>query len=386
MAHGDDRRKLATILALDMAGYSAQSERDQERAIAYVAALRERAAALAAVDGGHIFNTAGDGLMLEFPIASGAVRTAVTLAREAVANPQTLPRVRAGAHLGEVIIDGGDRLGHGVNVAARLMQMAPPNGVVISDAVKSQLRGEIDAEFAPCGRVRLKKMRETIFAFEHIPEASLARRQWRRWRKPLVSAASALALIAVGVLGFRALSPAAGETPSIAVLPFDNLTGDPNLDYFPQGLAIEIQSELASHLQAATVFGRTTSFQFHDAAAKAPSNVRRLIGATHIIDGSFRRDAGNARVDVELIDAHNGASLWAASYEQPFDNGLATEADIAHKVARELHIAEPDIAAPPISRAALEHYLRRTSRVDGPCSRAPTQCRAGGATKPNRRR
>src|SRR5262245_25744227 len=132
MAHSGDKRKLATILAVDVAGYSAASEANQERTGAQVSALRGRASALAGAEGGHIFNTAGDGIMLEFPIASGAVRVALTLAREATADPVKLPRVRAGVHLGEVILDGTDRLGHGVNVAARLMQMAPANGVVIS--------------------------------------------------------------------------------------------------------------------------------------------------------------------------------------------------------------------------------------------------------------
>lgn len=361
----DGKRKLATILALDMAGYSAQSETNQERAIAYVAALRERAATLATAAGGHIFNTAGDGLMLEFPIASSAVRTAVTLAREAVAHPQTLPRLRAGVHLGEVIIDGTDRLGHGVNVAARLMQMAPPNGVVISDGVKTQLRGETDADFSPCGRVRLKKMRERIFAFEYIPQASLARRQWRRWRKPFVVAGAVVLIVIAALLGRRVFQPVPQmEALSIAVLPFDNLTGDRTLDYFPEGLATEVQSQLASNLKAATVFGRTTGFQFRSATAKSASHVRDTIGATHLVDGAFRRDGDKFRVDVELIDTRDGASIWQGSYEHPFQDALIAEADIARRVAREFNVAEPDMARPVMSPAALQHFLRAASLLD----------------------
>ncbi|MBS0385738.1 MAG: adenylate/guanylate cyclase domain-containing protein, partial [Proteobacteria bacterium] len=294
MSANGDKRKLATILAIDMAGYSAQSERNQERAIAYVAALRERAAALAAADGGHIFNTAGDGLMLEFPIASGAVRTAVALAREAVANPEKLPRLRAGIHLGEVIIDRRDRLGHGVNVAARLMQMAPPNGVVISDAVKSQLRGETDAAFSPCGRIRLKKMRERIFAFEHIPGASVVRRQWRRWRLPMASAGAAATLIALTLIAASVLT-APTEIPFVAVLPFDNLSGDPNLGYFSDGVSAEIQATLAQYQEGLRVAGLATSFQFHG-QQKDAAHVRQTMGASHVVDGSVRREGDQIRI------------------------------------------------------------------------------------------
>src|SRR5262249_5133248 len=157
---------------------------------------------------------------------------------------------------------GGDRLGHGVNVAARLMQMAPPNGVVISENVKEQLHGEVDVAFEPCGRVRLKKMREEILAFEYIPSAGLPRRLWRRWGNPILSAGAALALVAAALVGASVLT-APSETPFVAVLPFDNLSGDPNLVYFSDGVSTEIQATLAQYQQGLRVAGLATSFQFH---------------------------------------------------------------------------------------------------------------------------
>jgi TolB-like protein/class 3 adenylate cyclase len=365
MAHLENR-KLATILAIDMAGYSAQSERNQQRAAEYVTALRERAAALAQAESGHIFNTAGDGLMLEFPTASGAVRTALALAREANAKPEKLPRIRAGAHLGEVIVEGGDRLGHGVNVAARLMQMAPPNGIVISDAVKSQLRGEVDAEFEPHGRVRLKKMHEEVFAFEHIPGASALRRQWRRWRIPLLSTSAAVALVAATLVGASVLT-APSETPFVAVMPFDNLSGDPNLAYFSDGLSTEIQATLAQYQQGLRVAGLATSFQFRG-AQKDAAHVRQAIGATHVVDGSVRRDGNQIRIVAELVDTRNGAVVWTQTYDRALANSLEIEAIIARQVGHLLHAASPEVAAPPAQMAptALENYLKAVTELDGP--------------------
>jgi adenylate cyclase len=366
MTGGGDKRKLTTILSLDMAGYSAASEHNQLRAIAYVGAMRDRAAALAQAEGGHIFNTAGDGLMLEFPIASGAVRAALTLAREAVAEPQKLPRIRAGVHLGEVIVDGVDRLGHGVNVAARLMQMAPPNGVVISDVVKSQLRGETDATFAPRGRVRLKKMREVIFAFEHLPGASLARRQWRRWRTPLLSAGAALALVGATLVG-AVMATAPSETPFVAVLSFENLSGDPNLAYFSDGVSAEIQATLAQYQEGMRVAGLATSSQFHG-REKDAAHVRQAMGATHVVDGSVRREGSEVRIVAELVDARNGAVVWTQTYDRAIAATLEAQSDIARHVGELLHAAAPDIAAPPaqMSPSALESYLRAVDLLEEP--------------------
>jgi TolB-like protein/class 3 adenylate cyclase len=331
MAQGGGKRKLATILAIDMAGYSAQSEKNQERAIAQVTALRERAATLAANEGGHIFNTAGDGVMLEFPIASGAVRAAVTLAREATAELEGLPRLRAGVHLGEIVIDGADRLGHGVNVAARLMQMAPPNGVVISDAVQSQLHGETDATFSPRGRVRLNKMREVIFAFEYIPSAGPLRLQWRRWRKRAAFAAAAFALAAAALLGARMAGDQQAESPFLVVLPFDNLSNDPSLAYFSDGVSTEIQSTLAQYQEGLRVAGLATGFQFRG-PAKNPAHVRQAMGATHVVDGSVRREGNAVRIVAELVDTRTNGVLWTQTYDRDLSRTLETQSDVARQV------------------------------------------------------
>lgn len=192
-----ETRKLATILAVDIVGYSASAERDQTRAAEHVKALEQRLSDLASVHGGRIFSTAGDGFMLEFALASSAVRAALDLLDQGAAIGTGAPPVRMGAHLGEVIAKGADLLGHGVNVAARLMAAAEPNHLVISESLHAQLHGEIDASFELLGTVRLSKMRETIVAYSHPPQSGLrtgmrrlraaAQRHWR-----IVSAVAAL--------------------------------------------------------------------------------------------------------------------------------------------------------------------------------------------------
>jgi Tol biopolymer transport system component/class 3 adenylate cyclase len=174
---GDQNRKLATILAVDMVGYSASAEHDQARAAERVKWLERRLSDLAEKHGGRIFSTAGDGFMLEFALASSAVRAAIELLDAGGEPTVEQPRVRAGAHLGEVMTKGADLLGHGVNVAARLMAAAQPNHLVISEALHAQLHGEVDASFERLGPMRLNKMRESIVAYAYPPPSAIT--EWR---------------------------------------------------------------------------------------------------------------------------------------------------------------------------------------------------------------
>ncbi|MGD9965442.1 MAG: adenylate/guanylate cyclase domain-containing protein [Hyphomonadaceae bacterium] len=212
MTAADETRKLTTILAIDVVGYSAAAERDQVEAARRITRLRARISELAAAHGGRVFNTAGDGFMLEFPLASAAVRAAIALLEDVTKPDSDLPRIRAGAHLGEVMIDNDDLLGHGVNVASRLVAQAEPNALVISEAVKAQLHGEIDARFTPLGSVQLAKMRESVFAHGYAPGAAnadwrqrLVRIAKRRWRR--IAAGAALAVAAIAAAGVLVTQP-----------------------------------------------------------------------------------------------------------------------------------------------------------------------------------
>jgi class 3 adenylate cyclase/Tol biopolymer transport system component len=201
MSQSIEKRKLAAVLAVDVVGYSGAAERDEQGALRAVAALRARLYPVVEAHGGRVFSTAGDGFMSEFPLPSAAVRAAVELLEAAVAAESGLPKIRAGAHLGEVNVEGEDLLGHGVNVAARLMQMATPNSLVVSETVRTPLRRP-GVQFTPLGTVSLAKMQETVQAFAFAPAGvalPVPRRAQRRL--PVIAAAGAAVVVLAGAGG-----------------------------------------------------------------------------------------------------------------------------------------------------------------------------------------
>ena len=198
MGPSQEKKRLATILALDMVGFSARTEKDEPGAIAAIAALRERIAIATQAHAGRIFNTAGDGFMLEFAAASEALLAAHELLTQA---PADAPLVRIGVHAGEVAVtDNGDLLGHGVNVAARLEQMAQPGMALVSRAAADFVRGELRDRLVPRGRVRLDKMNAFIDVLALDPTSKPGRARAPRRRRAWVNAALAGALLAAALL------------------------------------------------------------------------------------------------------------------------------------------------------------------------------------------
>ncbi len=180
-----EQRKLATVMAVDVAGYSRAAELNESAAVAAVADVSKAIDDAIAPNAGRVFNTAGDGFMIEFPAAAAGVTAANALL--ALVRERSLPRLRIGLHLGDVIAaDNGDLLGHGVNVAARLMQMAEPNTAVLSQAVQNQFRQTADIPLKSLGRVQLDKMSERVELFAIAGDGTrFARVAWRRARVPL---------------------------------------------------------------------------------------------------------------------------------------------------------------------------------------------------------
>lgn len=195
------QRKLATIMSVDVAGYSRAAELDDGAAAEAVGTLRRAIEDVIAPFDGRIFNSAGDGFMIEFPVASSGAQAALKLLSESNAGVRPMPKIRIGLHLGEVIAgENGDLLGHGVNVAARLQALAAPGEAIVSGAVQSQLRKAAGVPLTPRGRVQLAKMNERIEVFALAPEQQeVPWRDWRRFAKPL---AAALAVIVLGLGGW----------------------------------------------------------------------------------------------------------------------------------------------------------------------------------------
>lgn len=344
-----DQRKLVTIMALDVAGYSRASEKDDSAMAAAVGRLRSVIADAIAPHGGRVFNTAGDGFMIEFSSAISAVAAAQALL--AAIAEQDLPAVRIGLHLGDVILSANDDLlGHGVNVAARLMALAQPGTAVLSAPVQMQLSEAARSTLRPLGRVQLDKMGTRIEAFAIAPKnVRFTRVRWKRARR-WVFAAAGLALVAVVALAcWLAFAPRAITIPRLAVFRFQGL-GDTE-PYFAEGVADELITEL-SRVEGMEVTGRASSFSLSGDNA-TPEQASQKLGATLVLTGSVRLLPNAIRVNAQLVEAPGGRSLWSKVFERPTNEAFALQRDIAVRVAQQ---ADARVTAPPPKSVDEEAY------------------------------
>jgi adenylate cyclase len=316
----DAPRKLAAIVSIDIVGYSALAERDAAEALAHVARLRERAQAACARHGGRIFNTAGDGVMLEFASATDALCAAIALCEA-----QREARLRLGVHMGEVTqAENGDLLGHGVNVAARLQAEAHAGAIIVSQIVRDNAAPELAARFTPRGSVRLAKMRTTIRAYAHDPNGETA--------------------------------PRLAATPVLAVLAFDSAARDRATRTLCDGVSEEILYAV-SRLPGLKVIGSTSSFAFRGRDKKRAA---KALNATHVLDGSVRRAEDRVRVAAHLAEAESGVVLWSERYERDLADAFALQEEIAAEVAKALEVALGEARrarAPKLTAALSDSYF-----------------------------
>jgi len=331
-------RRLATIVAIDAAGYSRQSETDEATAVREITALGERIRASAASRKGRVFNTAGDGFMLEFPSVSAAVAAA-----EEVQAVDRVP-LRIGVHIGEVHeTPAGDLLGRGVNIAARLMQAGEPGAIIISGDAKRALASDVAARLTRRGVIQLDKMSERIETFA-------LGSPWRRPRAPplrwVLGGAGALVLLAAGWFALQALRP---QSQAIAVLEFRAL--EPNLESFTAGLADRLIGAVSAgdmqavHTDAAAADDRVT------AAART--------GAAFVLDGTARADGQDLLVNARLIDTRGNIAVWTNEYRRGAGEQNYLQEEIAFDAARVLRCAlislEPHVR---VDAATLAVFMR----------------------------
>ncbi|TMA80567.1 MAG: hypothetical protein E6J72_07915 [Deltaproteobacteria bacterium] len=327
-------RRLTTIVALDVAGYSARTEADEAKTAAEVTALRGVVEGIAGLHGGRLFNTAGDGFMLEFGSSLAAVEAAFALAE------QCEPKVRIGVHLGDVVVQpNGDLLGHGVNVAARLMARSAPGSALVSADVRRTIRGPLAERLVSQGHLQLDKMTEWIEAFG------------------LAAAGSAVAA-----------APSASREPLLAVLPFDNLSDDREMQFFSDGVSEEIIQRLLRGARM-KVIGRTSSFQFRG-ADKAARKVAHELACTHILDGSIRRAGGRVRISAHLVESASQTTLWSDRYDRGLEDIFAVQDEIAEQIAHALDQTFTSFSSKAIDPAVYDLYLRAS-----PASYAPDELR-----------
>jgi adenylate cyclase len=366
-------RRLATILAIDIAGFSRASERDEVAAAKHVRDLRDHCSASAAAHRGRIFNTAGDGVMLEFPTVADGVAAALDIADGIRAVPG-MPAVRMGLHLGDAtVLENGDLIGTGVNVAARVQQRAEPGQILTTGDVRNLFATQSAAAFTFHGNAQLEKMNRQVELFALArPGVRVRRSLWNRYMSihPWIrNGGLALLGIASGVAynyatrepapPAVAAAPAAPQSsvPVIAVLPFENLSADPGLQFFSDGITEEIQTAL-SRIPGLRVISRASSFavgeQGKDVRAAAAA-----LNASHVLTGTVRRNGSALRVAAQLLGGRTGEILWSETFERPVSETLAVQDEIASRVARALRIVVPETArAKPIDPKAFELYLR----------------------------
>jgi TolB-like protein/class 3 adenylate cyclase len=343
-------RKLAAILAADVVGYSAHMERDEAGTFARLKAGREQLfEPEIARHHGRVFKVMGDGMLAEFGSVVDAVECAVALQRGLAERNAHVPEseriaVRIGINLGEVIVEGDDRYGEGVNVAARLEQLAEPGGIWVSGKVAKEVEKKLAFGFEPMGEQRVKNIAEPVAAYrvrlDALP-AGLARSAWSLRLRLAAAAVGAVLVLAGGAAWFK-LSVPTGETvaatgpgvaegkPSLVVLPFANLSDDKEQGYLADGITEDLTTELA-RVPGLFVVSRNAALTYKGKATQ-PAQIAKDLGVRYILEGSARRAGEETRLNAQLIDAQTGGHVWA----ERFDGDWAQIFELQDKVVTQI--------------------------------------------------
>jgi TolB-like protein/class 3 adenylate cyclase len=306
------------VLAADVAGYSRLMGADEEGTLAQLKAYRKTLVdPKIAEHRGRIVKTTGDGMLVEFASAVDAARCAVEVQRRMNEQNTDLPQAkrlefRIGIHVGDIIIDDNDIFGDGVNIAARLEGIAEAGGICISDDAHRQIRGKVDVAYDDMGPQALKNIVEPM----------------RAWRiradgKPATAVPAKSPIEIVQPLALP-------DKPSIAVLPFQNMSGDPEQEFFADGIVEDIITAL-SRFKSLFVIARNSSFTYKGKAVEI-KQVGRELGVRYVLEGSVRKAGGRLRITGQLIDAATGAHLWA----ERFDGALEDIFDLQDKVTQQV--------------------------------------------------
>jgi len=334
-------RRLTAVMVTDIAGYSSLTQSDEAGTFVALGTMRGAAEKLVRQHRGRIANTAGDSILAEFSSAVEAVNCAMAL--------QSMPpeqgigtelRARIGIHLGDVMERNGDLFGTAVNIAARLEDIAEPGGIVVSSAVRDATAGKLPASFMDLGVKTLKNIEEPVrvYALSAASKSTLAQTHRAKEELPLPN------------------------KPSIAVLPFDNLSGDRDQEYFADGMVEEIITAL-SRFRGLFVIARNSSFAYKGRAVDV-KQVGRELGVRYILEGSVRKAGNRVRISGQLIDTSTGVHLWAdrfdGSLEDIFDLQDQITASVVGAIAPKLEQAEIERSTrkPTENLDAYDFYLR----------------------------
>jgi adenylate cyclase len=340
-------QRLAAILAADVVGYSRLMEADERATVSALDANRGVFRELVAARGGRVVDTAGDSILAIFPSAFGAVEAAIAIQDALREKNEAIPedrrmRFRLGVNLGDVIEkEDGSVYGSGVNIAARLESLAKPGGIMISEDVHRQVAGKISRHFADAGTHDVKNIAEPVRAFG------------------LENGAEDSALPA---------HPSLPDKPSIAVLPFDNRSSDPEQEYFADGIAEDLITEL-SHFDGLLVIARNSTFQFKGQSVDI-AEVGRRFGVRYVVEGSVRRAGGRVRISAQLTDVAGASNLWAERYDRDLTDVFAVQDDVTSQIVTALSAELGEAARTQPRRPVTENidaydlYLRGRAYVE----------------------
>ncbi len=312
-------RRLAAVLAADVVGYSHLMELDEERTMSELRRHRkEFLEPTVASHKGRIFKLMGDGALAEFGSVVDAVRCAVDIQRgmaeRTVGSPEDRRIMfRLGLNLGDLIVDGEDFYGEGVNIASRLEGLAPPGGIACSAVVRNQVGNKLDIAFVDQGERNVKNIDQPVHVFFIDVAGPVG-----QGAKPEVSGVKS-------------------DKPSVAVLPFTNMSGDPEQEYFADGITEDIITDL-SKVSGLFVLGRNTAFTLKGKAVDLQQTAKQF-GVSYVLEGSVRKAGNRVRITAQLIQGSNGGHLWAERFDRDLTDIFAIQDEIAHTIVDQLKVA-----------------------------------------------
>lgn len=314
------RRRLAAIVAADMVGFSRQMQADEVGTLQRLKQVQsELIEPEIASRNGRVFKTTGDGFLAEFASAIDALNCSVAMQRAVGVRNDPLPEpermlFRVGINIGDIIVEGDDVFGDGVNIAVRLEPLAEPGGIVVSDALRVHLANKVEVDFKPLGPRNLKNISAAVEVYRVQPKGA----------GPKTSPSGATG---------------AGETelrPVLAILPFDNMSGDSDQDHLGDGITEDLISSL-SQIGHLSVVARNSAFTFRGRTTSA-SEVGRELNARYVLSGSLRRSGNRIRITTQLTDAATDQQMWTARYDRELDDIFAVQDEITLTIATALQV------------------------------------------------
>src|SRR3989475_2660214 len=375
-------RKLAAILSADVEGYSRLMGEDEAATVQILTTYRAVIEALVQQHRGRIVDSPGDNLLAEFASVVDAAQCGVAIQRELKIRNTPVPlhrrmNFRLGINLGDVIVDGERIYGDGVNIAARLESLAPGGGICIAGSVYEQVKGKLALRYEDLGAQPVKNITEPVRVYRVREEPAVAvppasphePRTATSWRQVVLAVTVLLAVLGAGVGAWQLVarpSTSSPNKPSIAVLPFVNISGDVQQEYFSDGMTEDLINGLAG-LEGLLVIARTSTFPYKGKAVR-PEQVSRELGVRYMLEGSVRKANNQIRITAQLVDGTTGYHVWAQSYDRDLDDIFAVQAEIARMITRSLEVRltmaeERHMGSPYTTSAkAWEYYMRGTQR------------------------